>query len=259
MLRESPNADDTLKLFMDRLFSTGFPAAATAAGVALGAAVVYQASRPDSQIFGPTIVGGNNPSEVALTYDDGPNGRMTMELLELLARHNARATFFLVGQHVQRDPDTVRAVHAAGHLIGNHTWTHPWLVHRTAQNIREELTRCSAAIEDIVGEKVRYFRPPHGARRWAVLRIARELGMETVQWNAMGIDWKPIGPASIVANIDRGMRRAQARGRGTNILLHDGDGLRYGADRSDTLRATESLLQRFGTQGLRPVTVDAWR
>ncbi len=231
-----------------------------AAGVAAAGAGVIGAiaAQPDSQFFGHTLVAGRDPSEVALTFDDGPNGRTTLDLLDLLARHNARATFFLVGQHVQQQPEIVRAVHAAGHLIGNHTWTHPWLVYRSERTIRDELQRTNSALEDTLGEAVHYFRPPHGARRWAVLRIARELGLATVQWNAVGLDWLPIPAERIVANIAKGIATAHRRHRGANILLHDGDGLRLNADRSTTLRATELLLKRFADTGTRTVTVNAW-
>src|SRR5277367_6556845 len=101
--------------------------AAAAAGLATGG-YAYAAMWPTSQIFGKTILAGSDPNEYALTYDDGPNDACTERLLEILARHNVRATFFLIGRFVRQRPDLVRAVHAAGHLIGNHTMTHPWLV-----------------------------------------------------------------------------------------------------------------------------------
>lgn len=229
--------------------------AVVAAGVT---AVVNAAMLPESQMFGHTLLGGSDPSEVALTFDDGPNDRATPALLDLLARHGARATFFMVGQHVRARPDLARAVHAAGHLVANHTMTHPWLMLKPERVIREELRGCNEALEDALGERVKFFRAPHGARRPAVLRIARELGLASVQWNAMGYDWEPIGAEKIVANISTGLHRAARRGTGANILLHDGDGERMGADRRETLRATELLLQRFATQGKRVVTLDAW-
>jgi peptidoglycan-N-acetylglucosamine deacetylase len=234
--------------------------------VALGAAVVAGAAyalanaalRPGSQLFGSTLVAGRNSQEVALTYDDGPNTGSTGELLDVLARHNARATFFMIGRFVREHPEIVRAVQAAGHLIGNHTETHPWLAWQSARVIREELRTCNEALEDALGAPVRYFRPPHGARRPAVMNIACELGLTTVQWNVMGFDWEPIGPDGIVRHVDRGLARAQGRGAGANILLHDGYDQAMGADRSATVKATEILLERFGREGKRVVTVDAW-
>jgi peptidoglycan-N-acetylglucosamine deacetylase len=222
-------------------------------------AVANAALRPKSQLFGRTLIAGNNPNEVALTYDDGPNDAATGELLEVLARHNARATFFMIGRFVRQRPGIVREVQAAGHLIGNHTETHPWLAWQSEKVIREELRACNEALEDALGAPVHYFRPPHGARRPAVMRLARELGLTTVQWNVMGSDWKPIGVDGIVSRVEMGLASIQGRGVGANILLHDGYDRALGADRSSTVKATAVLLERFAREGRRVVTVDAWR
>jgi peptidoglycan/xylan/chitin deacetylase (PgdA/CDA1 family) len=230
----------------------------TAAAAAGAAAVVNAVVRPESQLFGHTIVAGRDTNEVALTYDDGPNEACTYALLDVLARHNARASFFMIGKYLRTHADMVRAVQAGGHLIGNHTMTHPWLAWKSAAFIREELRGCSDRLEDILGAPVHYFRPPHGARRPFVMRAAQELGMQTVQWNVMGFDWNPIGVDRVVANVDDGLRRASSRKRGANILLHDGSDVSMGADRSATVAATDRLLQRFAAEGQRVVTVDAW-
>ena len=228
-------------------------------GVAAAAVTfAYAALSPSSQLCGRTLIAGNEPNEAALTFDDGPNDNATPELLDILARHNARATFFLIGNFVRIQPELARRVHSAGHLIGNHTMHHPWLMAKSSRVIREELRACNQAIEDAIGQPVRYFRPPHGARRPAVLRIARELGLTTVQWNAMAFDWKPIGIDPMMTHLDRGLRRARRRGTGANILLHAGFDQYLGADRSDTIRVTSRLLERFAANGTRTVTVDAW-
>ena len=231
--------------------------------VALGAvaatgALAYAALSPGSQMFGRTIIAGARPDEVALTFDDGPNDNATPALLDLLAEHGVRASFFLIGKFVQQRPEIVRRLRAPGHLVGNHTMTHPWLHLKPERVIREELGACSAAIEAVLGEPVRYFRPPHGARRPAVLRVARELGMETVQWNAMGHDWQPIGAERMLENVEQGRAQAARHGRGANILLHDGHDVQMGSDRRDTLRVTAKLLERFAQQGVSTVTVAAW-
>jgi peptidoglycan/xylan/chitin deacetylase (PgdA/CDA1 family) len=220
------------------------------------------ALRPESQLFGPTIVAGNDPSAVALTYDDGPNDAPhhdgTAALLDTLAAHNARATFFLLGKFVRQRPALARRIHAEGHLIGNHTETHPWLHTKSSAVICQELRACNQALEDALGIPIHYFRPPHGARRPAVLQAAASLGLKTVQWNVMGTDWLPIGPARILANIDQGMARARRLGRSSNILLHDGSDRALGTSRADTILVTATLLERFALNGTRTVTVDAW-
>lgn len=209
-------------------------------------------------MFGRTLVAGRDPREVALTYDDGPNEAATPELLDILAEARVRATFFMIGRFVRERPDLVRAVAAAGHLLGNHTMTHPWLMSKPATLIRDELRGCQQALEDTLGGPVRYFRSPHGARRPAVLRAAAELGLTPVQWNVSGQDWKGLGEDGVVRSVQQGLRRAARDGRGGNVLLHDGFDQHMGTDRSDTLGATRRLLAQFAAEGRQVVTVDAW-
>ncbi len=232
--------------------------AAAAAALATAGTLTYATLSPHSQLFGRTLIAGPNPSQLALTYDDGPNPATTPALLDLLAQHNARATFFMIGKWVRQQPELVRRVHAAGHLIGNHTETHPWLHLKPAHVIREELLACNQALEDTLGQPVRYFRPPHGARRPFVLAFAQSLGLTTVQWNTMAQDWKPLTTEAMFANLTRGMARARRHGRAANILLHDGSDRTPAADRTQTLTLTQTLLELCTRQNLQPVTVDAW-
>ena len=231
---------------------------AITAALGTAAAVVRLGLQPESQLFGRTLIAGQDATELALTYDDGPNDRSTPELLDVLSRLNTRATFFMVGKFVRQRPDLARAVRAAGHLVGNHTMTHPFLANKPLRFVEQELRDCNQALEDALGEQVRYFRAPFGARRPAVLRCARSLGLPPVQWNAQGNDWEPIGAQGIVEHVERGLARARAKGRGANILLHDGFDQEMGYDRSDTVRATGMLLANARAQGQRVVTVDAW-
>ena len=229
-----------------------------AAGLAAGGCA-YAAMDPQSQLFGRTLVAGRDPAEFALTYDDGPNDPWTGRLLDLLAQQNVRATFFLIGRYVRQRPDLVREIQAAGHLIGNHTVTHPWLAVHTGRRVHEELAGCNAALEDVLGAPVRFFRPPHGARRPDVVRAARDLGLTAVLWNAMGFDWRPnITAASIAAHLERGIARNQRHGRGSNLLLHDGGHLALGADRSQSVEATRLILERHPPGAVHYRTVEAW-
>ena len=233
-------------------------ATAAVSAIAAGGTLAYAALAPQSQLFGRTLIAGQDPSEIALTYDDGPNDAATMQLLEVLARHDVHATFFMIGRFVHQRPEIARAVHAAGHLVGNHTMTHPWLSWQPDRIIRAELRGCNQALEDVLGAPVRYMRPPHGARRPAVFRAARELGLTLVQWNAMGNDWAPIGADRVLHNVQRGLESVREGGRGANILLHDGYDQRMGADRSATVQATDRLIAQLKPSGSRFVTVDAW-
>ena len=218
----------------------------------------YAAMWPESQIFGPILIAGDDPQEAALTFDDGPNGDTTLRLLDILDRHNAHATFFLIGRHVQRQPEIVRAIAQAGHVIGNHTMTHPWLHMQTNARIRRELEDCNAALEDTLGEPIRFFRPPHGSRRPEVIRFARALGLTTVNWNVIADDWKPQTASELTQRIEHGVTRNQARCRGSNILLHDGGDQILDQPRAATLAATEAILSLFARQDICSVTVEKW-
>ncbi|HEY0758246.1 MAG TPA: polysaccharide deacetylase family protein [Acidisarcina sp.] len=234
--------------------------AACVTGTTLGAGgYAYAAMWPTSQIFGRAIVAGGDANEIALTFDDGPNEPYTGRLLDLLARFEVRATFFMIGRFVRQRPDLVRQVRSAGHLIGNHTMTHPALVFRSPARVRAELAGCNASLEDALGEPVHYFRPPHGARRPDVLRQARQLGLVPVLWNATGFDWtEDADAARIEARLAGVIRRNRRRGRGSNLLLHDGGQVGIGQNRSATLAAVARLVPRLMAQGSRFVTVDAW-
>jgi peptidoglycan-N-acetylglucosamine deacetylase len=233
-------------------------AALTTAGLLTGG-VTYAALSAQSQIFGKVLIASRDRNEIALTYDDGPNDIVTERLLEILAQHNVRATFFLIGRYVRQRPQIARAIAASGHLVGNHTMTHPWLAWQTTARVRREIADCNAILEDTLGLPVRYFRAPHGARRPVVLRIARSLGLTPVQWNVIAKDWLPIGAEAIAARAVQGITRNQQRNRASNIVLHDGGQAGLGQPRLPTVDATRLLLQRYGLRaGTRFVTVDSW-
>ena len=205
---------------------------------------------PTAQWYGRTFTGlTRGARQIALTYDDGPNDPHTLRLLEVLALHRVQATFFLIGRYVRQHPELVREVVQAGHIVGNHTFTHPLLTFKSENEIRQELSDCRIALQDVIGEHSNLFRPPFGGRRPAVLRLARELGLEPVMWSVTGYDWNS-PPASV---IERKVTR-QIRG-GDVILLHDGGHKQMGADRSQTVIATDRLISIYGSQGYEFVTI----
>jgi peptidoglycan/xylan/chitin deacetylase (PgdA/CDA1 family) len=238
--------------------SVQLAAAAVLSSAAAAGGLAYAALWPQSQLFGRVLVAGSNPGEIALTYDDGPNDDATERLLEVLARHEVHATFFLIGSFARQRPALARAIAAAGHLVGNHTMTHPWLSWQSATRIREELAGCNAVLEDTLGAPVRFFRPPHGARRPVVLRTARELGLTAVQWNITAFDWNPIGAEKILANVTRGIAHNRQRGRASNVLMHDGGHLGLGQPRLPTVEATRRLLELHKDTQTKFVTVADW-
>lgn len=229
---------------------------AGATGLGIGG-FAYASHWPTSQIFGRTLIAPRRPRELALTFDDGPNPTWTPRLLDLLAEHNVHGTFFMVGKFAKTERDLARRVAEAGHLIGNHTWSHPDLSRARAANVLDELTRTNDLLASITGKPVRYFRPPYGARRPYVLKLARQLGLIPVTWNAMTTDWTEPSADKIATSLMRKIDRNQKRGLATNIVLHDGGHQGFGADRGPSIAAVSQLLERYeGTQKF--VTLDAW-
>jgi peptidoglycan/xylan/chitin deacetylase (PgdA/CDA1 family) len=210
----------------------------------------YQSTAPTGQWYGRTFTGlPRGTRQLALTYDDGPNDPHTQLLLEILAKHGVYATFFLIGRYVQQHPDIAREVAKAGHVVGNHTFTHPLLTLKSAAEVHRELSACRSALQDAVGDHSNLFRPPFGGRRPAVLRVARELGLEPVMWNVTGYDWTAPPAAVIEQKVSK-----QIRG-GNVILLHDGGHKQMGADRSQTVIATDHLIARYKGEGYEFVTI----
>jgi peptidoglycan/xylan/chitin deacetylase (PgdA/CDA1 family) len=232
--------------------SGGLGAVSLAAG-----ACAYAAMWPTSQLFGQTLIAPRRPDELALTFDDGPNPAWTPQLLDVLASNDVRATFFLVGRYAQAEPELVRRIANAGHLIGNHSWSHPNLALTITSRIREELTCTSETLQEITGKPVLFFRPPFGGRRPTVLRIARSLGMTPVTWNAITTDWSETSQDRIAQRLCAEIERNQRRGWATNIVLHDGGHLELGANRGPSVGAARQIIAQYKATH-RLVTLDAW-
>lgn len=226
-------------------------------GLAIGAAVVaggatgaYQSMAPTGQWYGRALccLPGSS-KQIALTFDDGPNDPHTSHLLDVLTKHNVFATFFMIGRYVRQRPEIAAEVARRGHVVGNHTLTHPFLAVQSSARVREEITECAQALTDAVGEHSKLFRPPWGARRPGVFRIVRELGLQPVMWNVTGFDWNA-PPAEYIE------RKVSRRIRGSSVvLLHDGGHLSMGADRSNTVQAVERLIARYKAEGFEFVTI----
>jgi peptidoglycan-N-acetylglucosamine deacetylase len=161
-----------------------------AAVIATGGVAAYGAVHPRAQLFGRTICRTNGRRKLAITFDDGPNPAITPKLLDLLDRFQAKGTFFLVGRFVRECSALVKETAARGHVLGNHTDTHPNLFWSTPKQIQEELSRCSDSIAQELGNPPKWFRPPYGFRNPWVIPAAAALGCTTVMWTLIPGDWK---------------------------------------------------------------------
>ena len=238
------------------------PVIPSVAAVAAGL-VAYGAVHPRSQLFGPTIRYAASPKQLAITFDDGPNPAITPRLLDLLERHEARATFFLIGKFVRENGGLVREIAARGHAIGNHTETHPNLFWLGAARLREELARCQEAISSATGQAPAMMRPPYGIRNPLVASAARAAGIgSVVMWTLIPGDWLP-KPSEwliermrpVAARAEQARRGAPAQPGGDILCLHDGDHSRPNGDRERTLASLEYWLPRWSDLGLEFVTI----
>jgi peptidoglycan/xylan/chitin deacetylase (PgdA/CDA1 family) len=227
-----------------------------AAGLGL---TLWGAVSPASQLFGPTLrrlPADGEAKRIALTFDDGPNPGMTPRLLDLLDRHNAKATFFVVGKFARSCPEIIREIDARGHLLANHTDTHPHLALHSGTANKIELQRC----EDSVGaalaagsggaKRMKWMRPPFGFRGPQLYGAMREVGIERVaMWSKLCYDWKPQPGENIV-------KRLEKVGAGDIVLMHDGDFQALNADREHVLSGLEHWLPRWRDAGMEFVTIE---
>lgn len=150
----------------------------------------YAAVNARSQLFGPTVRQTAAPRQLAITFDDGPNPAITPQLLDLLARYNVKSTFFVVGKFARECPGLVKEISARGHVVGNHTDSHPNLFFCGPEETHHELLRCTDAIQHASWSAPIWFRPPFGYRSAWLSEIVHRQGMRTVMWTLLPGDWR---------------------------------------------------------------------
>ena len=168
--------------------------------------------------------------KLALTYDDGPNDPYTQRLMDVLARHDVRATFFLLGKFVQQRPQVVREIVSAGHALGNHSYSHPNLIFASPAELRRQIEQTNSAIADACGVQPALFRPPYGGRRPGTFSTAREYGMVPIMWRVTCYDWSATSNISIEQKAERQIRggehpaarRRTSRHRHRSLAHHTG-------------------------------------
>lgn len=190
---------------------------------------------------------------VALTYDDGPNPPHTQALLELLAQHGVKATFFLKGRNVEAYPQTLQAILQAGHEIGNHSYSHRPMFSLSQSAMQEEVARTSAAIAEVTGSTPALFRPPYGGQGPGLKLALAALGLPSILFGPVGFDWEVTDPQRIADNVLADIEP------GAFVLLHDGDGdsddPRTQNSRAPTVAATGIIIEALKKQGYRFATV----
>ncbi|MGW2741804.1 polysaccharide deacetylase family protein [Streptomyces sp. NPDC001450] len=166
-----------------------------------------------------------------LTFDDGPDPRYTPHILDTLAKYDVRAMFFVCGEMAVDNKELLARMAAEGHVVGNHTYTHPLLTTLNRREIRSEMERTSDVIEDAYGERPQWFRAPYGAWNRAAFQLGADMGMEPMAWTVDTTDWETPGTGTIVDRVESGAAP------GVVVLSHDA-----GGDRSQSVHAIREYL-----------------
>ena len=200
------------------------------------------AKMPRFQLMGPLVYRANTSAKcVALTFDDGPSPPHTQEVFSVLDRHGAKATFFVIGQNIERHPGIAREIHRRGHKLANHSYTHQPMVLRSPSSLREEITRTDYLIRKSGQTGEIHFRPPHGLKLIALPKVLSELNKTTVTWDITPQDYRRSAPEWTA---DYVLSRIQP---GSIVLLHD--------KTPEIARATDLILSTLEKLGFRAVTV----
>jgi peptidoglycan-N-acetylglucosamine deacetylase len=179
---------------------------------------------------------------IAMTFDDGPSAKLTPKLLDLLAAHHIKATFFLIGQNVAESPEIVAREEREGHEIANHSWSHPSLAKLSDDAVRGQLRKTEDAIRSAAGHAPTLLRPPYGSitprqKKW----INQEFGYKIVLWDVDPLDWRRPGPSVVCNRIVKNTRA------GSIILAHD--------IHPGTIEAMPCVLNQLEAKGFKFVTV----
>ncbi len=210
---------------------------------------------PRSRLLGPNwtrlpAAGGAGAARIALTLDDGPDPEITPRVLEQLARHGARATFFCIGERVAAHPALARELLACGHAIENHSQRH--LVRFSLlgpRGLRAEIERAQETIGAATGEAPRFFRAPAGLRNPFLDPVLQRLGLQLASWTRRGFDTVERRPERVFGALARGLAP------GDILLLHDGHAARTRTGAPVVLEVLPRLLAALAAAGMTPVTL----
>ncbi len=193
--------------------------------------------------------GDTGSNQVALTFDDGPNEPYTSQILDILDEYAVKATFFMVGRNVENFPETARKVGQAGHVIGNHTYSHRGPILNTPPRVANEISKAEEVIQKATSISPYLFRPPYGAVGPRVLRQVERLGYVVSQWSVNAGDWRGAGPQKIKKRVLSQIED------GAIVLMHDGRNLSPGHDRSSTVAALPEIILSLQAKGYKLVTL----
>lgn len=189
----------------------------------------------------------SNEKRIALTFDDGPDGKYTPEILDVLKEYNVKATFFLLGQNMEHNPEMTRRIVDEGHAVGNHSYSHPDFRYLKVEDAHQkQVIKTQQVFEDILGFRPAFFRPPYGAVTDEQIRVLCEESM-IINWSIETFDWSDTqnSPEKILNRIKR------YHHGGAVILMHSA-----GGDRSNTIAVLPQIIEFLQNEGYELVTID---
>ena len=208
---------------------------------------------PGNSFYGETVTSGKSTDGkklVALTFDDGPYPPFTQELVAVLDEKQVKATFFVVGNNASKFPDVVKLVVSKGHEVALHAGEHKDFLKLNSSELAENISFGKKVLEELTGKPVKYMRPPHGFRDWAVMEEASRVGLKVVNWSVIPRDWTNPGAEAIA---DRVCKEVFS---GAIVLLHDGDAPAQKASREQTVQAIALIIDQLRKDGYKFVTID---
>ena len=229
-----------------------FAAIVACASLLCGGALLVMAVLPGNSFYGETVTSGKvagGKKLVALTYDDGPYPPFTQELVAVLEEKQVKATFFVVGNNAAKFPDIVKLAASKGHEIALHAGEHKDFLKLNSSELAGNISSGKKVLEELTGKPVKYMRPPHGFRDWAVMEEASKAGLTVANWSVIPRDWTNPGAKEIADRVCKDVFP------GAIVLLHDGDAPAQKASRSQTVEATSLIIDRLREQGYNFVTV----
>ena len=222
------------------------------ASLVCGGALLAMAVLPENSFYGETITSGkvvDGKKLVALTFDDGPYPPFTQELVAVLEEKQVKATFFVAGNNASKYQEVVRLMSGQGHEVALHAGEHKDFLKLNGSELAGNISSGKKVLEELTGKPVKYIRPPHGFRDWAVMEAASDAGLEVVNWSVIPRDWTNPG-AQVIAD-----RVCKDVFPGAIVLLHDGDAPSQTASREQTVEATAIIIDELRKQGYNFVTV----
>jgi peptidoglycan/xylan/chitin deacetylase (PgdA/CDA1 family) len=217
--------------------------------------VLRGVSRPIHPLIGSIREVRTERPIAALTFDDGPDERHTPRIVQVLARHETRATFFMLAQRAELLPETLALVRDAGHEIALHGDDHSPLIGCSTWDKFQKIRTGKRRLEGLVGHRIVHFRPPYGLQDARAFVAARSAGLEVIGWNADGSDWLDLTPTQVADKAAGGIRK------GSILLLHDrtepspDDSSRVPASDLDRAEVVDELLTKASDRGVRMVSL----